>query len=181
MNNIEFKSKHKVTIVILTLILIFSIASLANLKHRGNKMIYKNLYSSVQVFGLIMNDYNKEINNANTIKDKADIIRDLSYKLYCLNDSLDFSNINKKFNTPMKPFIDYLNEINSEKLGKEIEKVNDAIKKLNKAYLISQELEEVPLSNFYKNGKVGIWRFELSSEVINYFGQINSIASETQK
>ncbi|MDU1351049.1 hypothetical protein [uncultured Clostridium sp.] len=58
MNNIEFKAKYKITMVILTLIIIFLITSLTDLKYRGNKMIYKNLYSSVQVFGLIMNDYN---------------------------------------------------------------------------------------------------------------------------
>lgn len=169
--------KYKITISILVILLLFVLSSLGNLKRKSNIVIYKNFYESVQVFGQTMNDFNREINTSNNIKNKVIIITSFSYKSYCLNKSLDFSTINKNFNSPMKPLVNYLQKIDFEKLENNVQYLNEITDKLSKIHVISKKLYEVELGKFYKNNDAGMWRIEPSGEVLDYFKQINQIVS----
>ncbi len=172
------KNIYKVSIVILVVIMIVLTNVLLSLKIKENKIIYKNLYNSIQLFGLVMEDFNESIIDAQTNTEKYYFIIQTRKRLHYLNESMDYSVINENFDSLMEPLVDYLNGLNDNSLQRDTAYLNDVIEKLDKVYLISRKIANISPRGVYKNGDAVFFDFKLDPRVVDYFNEINSIVAE---
>ncbi|MEW8993348.1 hypothetical protein [Clostridium sp.] len=166
---------YKFSTIILSLICVFLIYSLINMKYRENVLIFKNLNYGLDSIHYILEDYHKKINNDNDVDSKIDTVKRTILKIDFCSESLDYGIINKKFNRPIEGFVSKLIAIDSDKLKENHDYLNEVLEFLNEAYFVSSKIHEISLEDFYKDKMLDIFRLELSDEITNYLNEINSL------
>ncbi len=166
---------YKFSTIILSIVCIFLIYSLINMKHRENVHIFKNFNYGLDSIHYILEDYNKKIYNEDNVNSKIDTVKRTILKINLCSESLDYGIINKKFNRPIEGFVSKLIAIDYDKLKENPDYLNQVLEFLNEAYLVSSKIHKIPLEDFYEDKMLDIFRLELSDEITNYLNKMNSL------
>jgi len=169
----DYKKVLKLMFLILFVFCIFLTTIVFNLKYKENNTIYKNYFNGLRNFYFIMNDYNKDVNENNNIKDKTLIIKNTIIKLDYLDQSLGFENLNKEFSSPISSLVNNILKFDVEKIEEDPSQLKDITSILDSAYVTAKQIHNIPLEKFYKEKKFKFLNLELSDETLKYLHQLN--------
>jgi hypothetical protein len=169
-SNKEFKNLLIYTIVIIILVTTRTI----NLQEKDDRIIYNSFGSSLRIFNLMMDDYNKVINNTEDIDEKVAIIKDLGIRLDRLQ--LSFSYIEDRFNLSFNPLVHYVLGYDWNKFKLDSFYNTEALNKIDKSYIISTKIKDMGYDDFYKNAHRKLLRIKPSDKIVDYFNEMNKLA-----
>lgn len=169
-SNKEFKNLLIYTIVIIILVATKTI----NLQEKDDRIIHNSFGSSLRIFNLMMNDYNKAINNTEDIDEKVEIIKDLGIRLDRLQ--LSFSYIEDRFNLSFNPLTHYVVGFDLKNFKIDSTYRTEVLNKLDEIYIISTKIKDMGYDEFYKNFNSKLSRVKPSDKIVDYFNEMNKLA-----